>query len=147
MSNATPEPQTAPAQQATIPLPSLQSAQDAVKLWRSLTATELLILVLIGLIVVMIGGLYYSVSYAVNTAIPVHLESIQQGYRELQAEDQKARESLEKRHDERMDHFGQRWDAVVRELREAARIQSDLVKELLMLRRAAGGFPIDPGEA
>ena len=146
MSDAAPATQT-PTATVSIPLPAaVAGAEAGLRLWRQFTPTETLILILVMMIGLMIGGLYWSVSYAVNTAIPKHLDSIQAGYKEIQQEDLKAREELEKRHDERIKHFGEKWDGVVRELRDAAKIQSDLVREFLLNRRAAAGLPIGPGE-
>ena len=143
MSDAAPTPQAT----VSIPLPAaVATAEAGLKFWRTMTATEGLILMLVLMIGVMIVGLGLSVRYAVNTAIPKHLDSIQAGYKEIQQEDLKAREELERRHDERIKHFGEKWDGVVRELRDAAKIQSDLVREFLLNRRAAAGLPIGPGE-
>jgi uncharacterized membrane protein (DUF106 family) len=141
----------APAPQATvsIPLPAaVATATEGVRLWRTLTPTEGLIFALVVMIGLMICGLYWSVSYAVNTAIPQHLASIKEGYKELQQDDVKAREEIEKRHDERLKAFGEKWSTVAEKLEATMKMQESLVREIILRNRQGMlDLPIHPGEA
>ena len=148
MSDAAPATQT-PTATVSIPLPAaVAGAEAGVKLWRTLTPTEGLIFILVLMIGLMIVGLYMSVSYAVNTAIPQHLASIKEGYKELQSDDQKAREEIEKRHDERLKAFGEKWSTVAEKLEATMKMQESLVREIILRNRQGMlDLRINPGEA
>jgi uncharacterized membrane protein (DUF106 family) len=138
-----------PTATVSIPLPAaVATATEGVRLWRTLTPTEGLIFILVVMIGLMIVGLYMSVSYAVNTAIPQHLASIKEGYKELQSDDQKAREEIEKRHDERLKAFGEKWSTVAEKLEATMKMQESLVREIILRNRQGMlDLPIHPGEA
>ena len=145
MSDAAPTP---PAT-VSIPLPAaVATAEAGLKFWRSMTATEGLILMLVLMIGVMIVGLGLSVRYAVNTAIPDHIKSIQTGYKELQESDKVARDEIEKRHDERLKAFGDRWESVAEKLEATMKMQESLVREIILRNRQGMlDLPINPGDA
>ena len=145
MSDAAPTPQAT----VSIPLPTAVAAAEAgLKFWRGMTATEGLILMLVLMIGVMIVGLGLSVRYAVNTAIPDHIKSIQTGYKELQESDKVARDEIEKRHDERLKAFGDRWESVAEKLEATMKMQESLVREIILRNRQGMlDLPIHPGEA
>jgi hypothetical protein len=138
-----------PTATVSIPLPAaVATATEGVRLWRTLTPTEGLIFALVVMIGLMICGLYWSVSYAVNTAIPQHLASIKEGYKELQQDDVKAREEIEKRHDERLKAFGEKWSTVAEKLEATMKMQESLVREIILRNRQGMlDLPIHPGEA
>jgi hypothetical protein len=138
-----------PAATVSIPLPAaVATATEGVRFWRTLTPTEGLIFILVLMIGIMIAGLYWSVSYAVNTAIPAHLDSIQEGYKELQATDQKARDEIEKRHDERLKNFGENWSRVAEKLEATMKMQESLVREIILRNRQGMlDIPRNPGDA
>jgi hypothetical protein len=124
------------------------TAEAGLKFWRTMTATEGLILMLVLMIGVMIVGLGLSVRYAVNTAIPDHIKSIQAGYKELQESDKLAREEIEKRHDDRLKAFGDRWESVAEKLESTMKMQESLVREIILRNRQGMlDLPINPGEA
>lgn len=144
-----PTPAATPAPTISIPLPAaVATATEGVKLWRTLTPTEGLIAILVLMIGIMIAGLYWSVSYAVNTAIPKHLDSIQAGYKELQADDQRARDEIERRHDDRLKAFGENWSRVAEKLEATMKMQESLVREIILRNRQGMlDLPINPGDA
>ena len=148
MSDAAPATPT-PTATVSIPLPAaVATATEGVRLWRTLTPTEGLIFALVVMIGLMICGLYWSVSYAVNTAIPQHLASIKEGYKELQQDDVKAREEIERRHDERLKAFGEKWSTVAEKLEATMKMQESLVREIILRNRQGMlDLPIHPGEA
>jgi hypothetical protein len=82
--------------------------------------------------ILMLGLAGYSTHYAINTAIPAHLESIQRGYEALHERHKTEREQAEAEHRRHYEAMAAQIQVTSKEIRDVTRAQEQLIRELLL---------------
>jgi di/tricarboxylate transporter len=102
------------------------------------------------LLTLLVGGIFATflvfAYWAVNTAIPGHLATVQAGYMELAEKYLDSKKEAEARHDEQFKRLEDRWDAAAKRTEETNNVLRDLVRQLILERRGAGLLPTPNGE-
>jgi hypothetical protein len=124
-------------------IPAAQTATDtpgriieAARWLASLSASQIMTLFCVSLFVAGCYSIYYTVSHVV----PVHLNTVQQGYEELADRYLQDAKEKELRYDERFKRLSDQWDAAAKRNEETNAAIRDLVRELLFQRRAGGAI-------
>lgn len=74
----------------------------------------------------------YSMHYAINTAIPAHLESIQKGYEAIQERHKTERDQADAEHRRHYEALATQMQATAKEIRDVTRAQEMLIREFLL---------------
>lgn len=95
---------------------------------------------LVVLCLMMLGLTGYMAHYAINTAIPAHLESIQKGYETIQHQHADERERADREHRLHYETLATQMAQTAKEIRDVTRAQETLIREFLLPagRRPAG---------
>jgi len=87
-------------------------------------------LVIVSLMILGLAG--YSMHYAINTAIPAHLQSIQRGYEAIHERHKAEREQADAEHRRHYEALAAQIQATSKEIRDVTRAQEQLIRELLL---------------
>jgi hypothetical protein len=102
------------------------------------------------LLTLLVGGIFATflvfAYWAVNTAIPGHLATVQEGYERLAKEYLADKNQIEKNQEERFKRLEDRWDNAAKRTEETNNVLRDLVRQLILERRGAGLLPTPNGE-
>jgi hypothetical protein len=102
------------------------------------------------LLTLLVGGIFATflvfAYWAVNTAIPGHLATVQEGYERLAKEYLADKNQIEKSQEERFKRLEDRWDNAAKRTEETNNVLRDLVRQLILERRGAGLLPTPNGE-
>jgi hypothetical protein len=99
--------------------------------------------------ILMLGLAGYSTNYAINTAIPAHLESIQKGYEAIHERHKSEREQADAEHRRHYEALATQMQATSKEIRDVTKAQEQLIREFLLpsgRSRPAGASPPREGD-
>lgn len=131
------------------PAPSMTSVPGEdirISILRSLFAwaTTQNPLVVCCLLMLGLGG--YISHYAINTAIPAHLESIQKGYETIQEQHRTEREASDREHRQHYEALATQMKETAKEIRDVTKAQELLIREFLLPPGKRAATTVQPRE-
>lgn len=101
-------------------------------------------LVICCLLMLGLGG--YITHYAINTAIPAHLDSIQKGYETIQEQHRVEREASDREHRQHYETLAVQMKETAKEIRDVTKSQEMLIREFLLPGKRTGASISQPRE-